>query len=386
MLATINAADLGDSVRLATLSRLRTKLDTAQAAAVYETALLRRRGAAKFRRAAAMYFTREALEQASGETIAHYRARRFTPYQTVGDLCCGIGGDTLALAQTAQVIAVDYDKLRLAMAVENTRAYGLAEQVRHSYADLEQTLPPVAEALFFDPARRNAGKRVYTLDAYLPSLRHLGHWRERTPAIGIKISPGVQDEELAALPTHEVEFISVDGELKEAVLWFGPLGIPGRRATLLAQGLEAEGWKLSEPPPTLHTGAPRSGTRVSEPLAFLYEPDPAVIRAHQVVEVAELLGAAQLDPSIAYLTSDQQQATPFARCWRIIEWVPFNLKRLRARLHALDAGAVTVKKRGSPLDTDQFARQLSGQGKQPLVVVFTKLRGAPIALICVGPV
>jgi hypothetical protein len=74
--------------------------------------------------------------------------------------------------------------------------------------------------------------------------------------------------------------------------------------------------------------------------------------------------------------------TPFARSWPVLEWLPFQLKRLRARLRACNAGPVTVKKRGSPLDTDALARQLSGSGSRSLVVVLTRLHSQPIALIC----
>ncbi|NJO84981.1 MAG: SAM-dependent methyltransferase, partial [Blastochloris sp.] len=97
--------------------------------------------------------------------------------------------------------------------------------------------------------------------------------------------------------------------------------------------------------------------------------------------LAALLGAAQLDREIAYLTAAHYQPSPFARAWAIHEWHPFNLKRLRARLRDLNAGAVTVKKRGSPLDTDQLARQLSSNGSQPLLVVLTQRNGRPIILI-----
>jgi hypothetical protein len=41
-----------------------------------------------------------------------------------------------------------------------------------------------------------------------------------------------------------------------------------------------------------------------------------------------------------------------------------------------------VKKRGSPLDTDALAKQLSGQGSHSLVVVLTRVEGRPAALIC----
>jgi len=122
------------------------------------------------------------------------------------------------------------------------------------------------------------------------------------------------------------------------------------------------------------------------PATYLYEPDPAIIRARLVASLAQQLGAAQLDREIAYLTADAPVATPFARCWRVLEWLPFGLKRLRARLRALGAGEVTVKKRGSPLDTDALARQLTGAGDRALVVVLTHVQGQPAALICEGPI
>jgi SAM-dependent methyltransferase len=381
LLAEALASNLTETAQLQTLTVLRRHTSPERAAAAYETALLRDRAAAKFSRAAAMYFTREALEQASSETIATYRARRYRAYGTVADLACGIGGDALALAQTGRVAAVDRDPLRLAMAAANAHAYAVQSRIAFVQADLEQASPPAAEALFFDPARRVGGRRVFTLAAYRPPITLVDHWRVRTPAIGVKVAPGVGDDELAALGEIEVEFISVDGELKEAVLWFGPLAAPGRRATLLSHDDAA-----AREPPTLHSRDTAPSAPLAPPANYLYEPDPAVIRAHLVTTLAARLGAAQLDPMIAYLTADHAVATPFARCWRVISWLPFNLKRLRERLHALDAGAVTVKKRGSPLDTDALARQLSGQGRRALVVVLTRMAERAVALICEGPI
>lgn len=383
VLAQVQAGDLSDSAQLQTLTHLRRSATAAQAAAAYETARLRARAVAKFSHAAAMYFTREALEQASGELIAGYRARRYAAYDHVADLCCGIGGDTLALAQAAHVTAVDRDPLRLAMVAANARALGLNERIAVIVADIEHAPLPAADAMFFDPARRSAGQRIFSLAEYQPPVRLVAQWRAHTPAIGVKIAPGVADDDLATLAAQlgdaqfEVEFISVDGALKEAVLWLGPLATTRRRATLLHTSAEAHSlMRADDPPPT---------ARLSEPLTYLYEPDAAVIRAHLVAELAAMLGAAQLDAQIAYLTANHSHPTPFARRWKILEWLPFNLKRLRARLRALDAGAVTVKKRGSPLDTDALARQLSGEGAYSLVVVLTVVQGRPAALICTGP-
>jgi SAM-dependent methyltransferase len=397
LLAEAMASDLSNAAQLRELTRLRRQATPERAAAAYEIAALRRRAAAKFGAAERMYFTREALEQASGERIATYRAGRYRAYGSVADLCCGAGGDTLALAGVAGVIGVDRDPLRLAMAAANARALGLADRIRFVEADLEQAAVPNVAAIFFDPARRSAGRRVFALSDYQPPVALARRWRERVPAIGIKVAPGVTDQDIAALedPALEVEFISVDGELKEALLWHGPLATPGRRATLLTDDrrpttddrrrtTDDDAHHTSRF--TLHDSHFIVPATLSTPLAYLYEPDPAVIRAHVIGQLAEQLGAAQIDHEIAYLTADRAIDTPFARCWRVLEWLPWNLKRLRARLHALDAGAVTVKKRGSPLDTDALARQLSGDGARALVVVLTRVADQPAALICEGPV
>src|SRR4051794_34729015 len=106
LLAEATTGDLGDDAQLRELTRLRRLATPERAAAAYEIARLRRHAAAKFSNAAALYFTREALEQASGEAIAGYRARRYQAFGMVADLCCGVGGDTLALARAARVAAV----------------------------------------------------------------------------------------------------------------------------------------------------------------------------------------------------------------------------------------------------------------------------------------
>jgi hypothetical protein len=266
--------------------------------------------------------------------------------------------------------------LRLALAQTNAEALELTERIAFVQADVLTTPPPAAGALFCDPGRRSGGRRRFSVEQYEPPLAHVLRWREQTPALAVKLSPGVALEELAAVGTHELEFISLAGELKEAALWCGPLATVHRRATLLHQ---------QGPPATLTSDEAAPTPALAPPAGVLYEPDPAVIRAGLVAHLAARLDAAQLDSSIAYLTAPTPTPTPFARSWRIIEWLPFNLKRLRARLRTLDAGTVTVKKRGAPLDTDTLARQLSSTGTHPLVVVLTRVQGQRAALICAEP-
>jgi len=379
-LAQTMLADLRDAAQLAVLTELRRTLSAAQAAAVYQQARLRQRAAPRIDRAAQLYFTAEGLEQASSTPVARHRAARFAGLGLVADLACGCGGDLLALAARAPALGIDRDPLRLAMAAENLRVLGLAEHASLREADLYRVtradLPEHLGGIFYDPARRRAGQRLHADAEYDPPLALARHWQADVPLLGIKVAPGCDLATLPADLAHEVEFVSLDGALKEATLWSGPAARAGRRATLLDHGGGVVTLEDAAPPPP----------RVMPPRAWLFEPDPAVIRAGLVTTVADRLGAGQLDAQIAYLTGDAAPPSPFVRAWRVLEWAPFHLKRLRHALRARGAGAVTVKKRGSPLDTDALARELSGPvDGVPLVVVLTRVAGQPAALICSGP-
>jgi hypothetical protein len=362
------ALDPTEESYLSGFNRLVKRHPAALARAALETALLRRKAGAKFSRADRMYFTREGLEQSSGEIIARHRAERFAPFETVGDFCCGIGGDTIGLAASARIVAVDSDPLRLAMAGENAAAYGVRERVTFRQADMRRIPLPDVRAVFFDPSRRVEGRRRLSVNDYEPPLDVVSDWRGRVPAVGVKIAPGVAWDELDGYDA-EAEFVSVAGELKECVLWFGLLASARRRATLLPgrHTLAADG-----PPP-----APR----LSPVRTYLYEPDPAVLRAGLVTVLAERLGASQIDPAIAYLTADDLHPTPFADAYRIDEALPFHLKRLRERLRELRVGRVVVKKRGSPLDPAMLTRQLRLAGTESRVLFLTRVAGRPFVLI-----
>ncbi|WP_322815508.1 THUMP-like domain-containing protein [Chloroflexus sp.] len=371
ILADLAIRDIREVTILSELNRLRRSLPVAHARAAIEQALLRRRAISKFPQADRMLFTREALEQASAATVATHRTRRLAQTDDVADLGCGIGGDTIALADAgAQVIAVERDPIRLALARFNAEVLGLGSRVSFVERDLIRELPPSAAALFCDPSRRRGERRLFDPDAFQPPLTQVLSWRQHTPALVVKLAPGIQR---SVVPEDaEVEFVSLDGDLKEAVLWCGPFATTDRRATVLG----------SDGSTSTMIATATTAPSLSPPLAVIYEPDPAVIRAGLVAELAHQLGAYQLAPDIAYLTAHTALPTPFARAWPIITWMPFQLKRLRALVRELDAGVVTVKKRGSPLDTDSLARQLSGSGQRHLVVVLTQMPDGPIAIIC----
>lgn len=338
------------------------------ARAALETAILRREAAVKFPQAEKMYFTREALEQASSWEVAEYRAARYGEFDHVLDLGCSIGSDTLALSQVTQTMGIDRDPLRLAMAQQNAEALNVSPGfIQADLHHLPIHLSLTSGAAFFDPSRRKDHRRAFSVGDYSPPLSIIEAWLPDLPALGVKVSPGVDNSEIEEYDC-EVEFISLKRELKEAVLWFGPLKTAHRRATLL-------------PGPHTLTAEKIPESLLSPPKAYLYEPDPAVLRAGLVTVVGAQLDAAQLDPQIAYLTSDTLTETPFARVWAVEDWIPFQLKRLRAYLRERNVGQVTVKKRGSPLVPEELIRDLRLEGEEEKTLFLTQMEGKAIVVI-----
>ncbi|KPL81395.1 class I SAM-dependent methyltransferase [Herpetosiphon geysericola] len=372
LLAELNAdAELNEANFLRYTTKLRKHYPAAAVTAALETSLLRRASQAKFPQASQLYFTREALEQATPWLVANYRQRHFAAGSHLADLGCSIGGDALALAQSCHVLALDRDPLRLAMLAANAQALGLSNNIAIQEADFTSLEFAGYDGLFIDPARRSNGKRIWDVEHYQPPLSTLERWRSQVPIHGAKVAPGIPDDAVPA--GYDLEFISLDGDLREASLWWHAGQSGGQRKAVVLTSAGSEHSIIANPE--------QAAAALSEPCRYLYEPDPAVIRAHAVADLAAQHNLAQFDASIAYLTSDSMVQSPLLRVWQIEQWLPFNLKALRHVLHEREIGRVTVKKRGSPITPEELSKQLRLKGRNEQTVVLTKLQGQPIVLL-----
>src|SRR5690606_9357632 len=119
--------------------------------------------------------------------------------------------------------------------------YGHGRRFRPLQADLLALTPFAAEALFFDPARRDEhGRRVYSVAQYQPPLSLIERWQGAgVRGTAVKVSRGIDYAEIRA--AAEAEFIWLAGEVKECLRWGGGLhsGV-GRRATLLPGGAQLD--------------------------------------------------------------------------------------------------------------------------------------------------
>lgn len=357
---------------LALATRLHAEgFDPDLVAAALTQSRLRARGRAKFGDFAdGMLFTAAGLEQATRLEVAAHHARRYLAAGAtrVADLTCGIGADAMAFAGVGlHVVAVDADEVTAAIATVNLRHFPEAV-VRHGDG-LALDLDGV-DAVYADPARRtSSGARVADPAAYAPPLDAVLAVRARVPALGLKVGPGLPHR---AVPDDaHAQWVSVEGEVVEAGLWFGALAPegPGRSALVLRGG-------------RAHVVAGDTGRAEVGPVgAYLYEPDGAVIRAGLVQQVAAEVHGRLVDPTIAYVTADLLVPTAAASAYRVLDEMPFAVKRLRTYLRERGVGRLTVKKRGTAVTPEALRGQLDLRGGAEATVVLTRVAGAQRVLV-----
>ncbi len=341
------------------------------ASAVLTQARLRERARAKFGDFAdGMLFTPDGLEQATRLRVAALHAERYRSagIARVADVTAGVGADAMAMAAIGlAVMAFEKDEATALIADYNLRHWRDAVVV---HADAMTTVRDVdVDGVFADPGRRSGGtSRHHRPEDYDPPLASILALRDAYPALGIKVGPGIAH---GALPHDaEAQWVSVDGDVVEAGVWCGPLARhTGRGALVVAGG-------------TAHALEDAGTVAAVGPVdAVLYEPDGAVIRSGLVAEVAAALGGTLVDPTIAYVTAPTLVATPFASAYRVLDDLPFGVKRLRAYLRERGVGRLTVKKRGTAVSPESLRAQMGLRGDAEATIVLTRVAGAQRVLV-----
>ena len=377
LLAEADALRAERADTLTALTRLRRSAAPEQAVAAWEMSELRKRGEAKFGPLASkMFFVREALEQASGLGTADYHASRLKAAGalSVCDLGGGIGGDALAFARAGlRVTLVERDLVRAAFAEENTRVWGFSDQITVIQGDITEA-NLTADAAWLDPARRQGSRRVSDPEEYSPPLSWLHHLSASPiQSIGVKLSPAI-DHELAAQFGAELEFLSEGGECREALLWLGK--------ARSGHALQATLITPSGPQTLVGIADVRGDWTAPTGRRYLYEPDPAVIRAHLVGTLAVQMDAAPVDPQIAYLLGDTFVSSEFADAYKVIDYFPYGKKRLQEALTAHDVGKVIIKKRGFPQEPDDIRKSLKLRGSEEMIVALARVGSGHTVFLC----
>ncbi|GAB96444.1 hypothetical protein BJY21_002942 [Kineosphaera limosa] len=401
-----------ESAALRVAQRLRSAgFEPELVAAAMTQARLRARAREKLGdRAGRLLLTPDGVEQATRPRLAALHAARFVAAGVPGvwDLGCGIGSDAAAFADAGLAVdAVEADAATALMAAHNLelpisqaamdegvfRSADGRLTVRRARAE-EVRLGDAADArgdfgVWFDPARRLPGRtdasgrtrRTFRLDQLAPSWDFVVASAGSGRAVGAKLSPGFPHA--AVPPGAQAQWVSLEGEVLECALWFGPLaGTPGRTALVLRSDAA---WEVTG----AHGPAPAPGSVPAAAGQWLYDPDRAVVRAGRVDALAAATDGAELASGAGYVVATRAVDVPWARRYRIEEVLPGSPKPVRAALRSRGIDRVTIKKRGGTVDPDVFRAALrlpaKATGEEGVLVLTRTPRGSATLLVRPAP-
>lgn len=381
----LGAADIGKDNELKLLKDLRRSFAPEQAGEILTQAKLRKKAALKFPKAHKMFFEAEALEQATSWELALHRAEKLHKLGKAGpflDLGCGIGGDALALAQFRPVIAIDLNPLRLRILEANCRQLQLPFPVRAVRGDYLAMELPQAGAVFIDPARRKDGKRIFNIDKIQPPLAELLKLTDKLklPA-AVKLAPGLDKALLEEYPSAALEFTGRSRQCQEAVLWLNAeRALPRLQGSVLSKnGIWTELAGTPEDEQRLQTGPLQTGR-------YIYEIEPAMLRAGALEAIARELGAYLFDPQVSWLVSEQLLRHPLAEVFHITDAEKFSLKRLQKYLTDHQIGILEIKKRNSAVEPEILRKQLKlAKSKNEITVFITRRNAVPTMIMAERP-
>ncbi len=372
----------------AEIARLRRQAPAELAAAAIRLTLARRKAAGKFEQAGRMWLEPVAVEQATAEPVARHKAARFAAARAgsgagearsvVVDLCCGIGGDAIALAHGGPVLAVDLDAGMTRRARWNAEVYGVGGNVLAVRSTAELMPIPAGALVHLDPDRRaGAGedrqntrrnRPARAIEDYAPGPAFWTALRSQVRGGAIKLSPAA--DFASAFPVDsgcEVELISLRGECKEAAAWFGDLAESGcrRRATRLPEGAT---WsdRDSEPRESRDILRPMDINPLGE---ILFDPDPSLIRAGLLDGFARAHGLSRVAGGVDYLTGPDAITSPFLAGFAVQDVAPMDFRHLRRMIARHDVGALEIKVRGLAVTPESLRARLKPDGSRPATLL-----------------
>ncbi len=312
------------------------------------------------------------IEQCSSEAAAQYKAGLLQG-QTFADLTGGLGIDTCFIAQRFQ--QADY--------VE--RQVELCELARHNFAVLDAHIEVRNETaeeylghcepkdcIFIDPARRDEhGRKTVSIADCTPDVAALQDaLLEKAPTVMVKLSPMLDISKALEELRHvkEMHVVAVANECKEldAVLERDYQGKP----VLVCANLLTKQPKVRFTYEEERCCQCKMADGVS---GYLYEPNPAVMKAGCFRLLTERYGVCKLHKNSNLYTSEQLVPDFPGRIFEVEGWAPYNKKVKQVLLSDVEKASIAV--RNFPLSVAELRKALGIGDGDDVYLFATTLKG-----------
>ncbi len=297
------------------------------------------------------------MEQCSSEVTARYKSNLLRGQRLI-DLTGGAGVDTYYLSQSfAQTDYVEPDETLANLARHNFSVLGASSVRVHAVtaeAFLNNLFEPV-DAIYLDPARRDAqARRVFQLADSTPNVRELqDELLAKAATVLLKTAPllDIQATLHVLKNVSQVHVVAVRNEVREVLYRMdrGHTGAPEITAVNLQSSAD-------EPFSFFRAQESQAEATYTDPLAYLYEPHAALMKAGAFKLIGQPFGLDKLHPNTHLYTSSQVVREFPGRAFRCRAVVPYQKKAVRKHL---PDGKASITTRNFP-DTVATVRKKLG--------------------------
>lgn len=307
-----------------------------------------------------------AFEQSSSQESAR---RKPLSGGSVLDLTCGLGIDTMALAERFErVVALERDEVLAEVVRYNMSLLGVdnVEVVTTTAEEYVASTRDHFDWVFADPDRRSTeGRKMVCMEDCSPNMLELMprlmHIAER---VAIKLSPMFDCAEAFRLCSPaEVEVVSTGGECKELNIY------TGAKEDILRVAIVGEGeWEYSASAMTINTDC--------EPFTmggwrYLIVPDVALQKARRAIAALKPYASIWSNNGYAFARELPTEQLP-ARIFEIEEIMRYSPKELKRRWKGL---GVEFMKRDTQLSVESVRRATATRAGSDRLVAITTICG-----------
>ena len=309
-----------------------------------------------------------AFEQCSSQESAR---RKPLSGGSVLDMTCGLGIDTMALAERFErVVSIERDEVLAEVVRYNMSLLGF-DNVEVVTASSEEYVASTTEHfdwVFVDPDRRSAdGKKMVCMEDCSPNVVELmPRLREISERVAIKLSPMFDCAEAFRLCSPaEVEVVSMGGECKEVNVYTNAKHNM-LRVAIIGAG-EGE-WCFDE---ASVVSDPCGEVFMPEGWRYLLVPDVALQKARVAITALSPYAAIWSNNGYAFARELPEVALP-ARIFEIESIEPYRPKELKRKWKGV---GVEIMKRDTPLSIDGVRRATSARAGMDKIVALTTIGG-----------
>ncbi len=333
------------------------------------------------------------LEQASSERTARFKTSLFSG-KKMADLTGGLGVDSFFFSQQFKSLTYVEQNAELLAAAKNNFAQLGAANVQFEHRSAEDFLEKTDQEfdlIYLDPARRDVRKgKVFQLADCSPDVLKIKDLMlKKSPHVLLKTAP-LLDLKLAAGQLGQVSKIWVvasEGDCREVLYLLEREAKPMDEIPIEAVSLESRPIRFLKPYRSESqtfcfswTEEQQSVAAFSTPQNFLYEPNPAILKAGAFRSFAQRFGLEKLHANTHLYTSMEFRPDLPARSFVIEHVCKYDRKTVQA---LVPNGKANITCRNFPDNPDQVRRKLGlADGGEVYLFAATDAENRKLVMVC----